>query len=107
LRQKKENISITIDPEILKQVRNNFPGASTSTAIENTLRLALLEQKVTGRMRNIETITRAMLIMLSEYIAAECEDPDTLRFSAVQRALGELMRVEKTMEKEGGTQNSD
>lgn len=106
MKQKKENISITIDPEILKQVRNNFPGASTSAAIENTLRLSLLEKNVTGRMRNVEACARAALILLSDYIS-NGEDSETLRFSAIQRALGELMRVEKTMEKEGGTQNSD
>lgn len=95
---RKTKISISIDTEILNRVRAQNPGATSSRAIEILLRQALERIDLAERVRTLEIICRATIMMLADYIAeGDLRESERIKNAYAQRAM---MLVEKMKKEE-------
>lgn len=90
---RKERITITIDPDVLREARARFPGSATSAVVENCLRLALERGDLVEQVQTLEVLVRGLLIMGSEYIAGKSGgDAEQLQRSVVQKGIAQVKR---------------
>lgn len=79
---------MTLEVNLLQAVRRRFPGAPTSRAIEAAVKLGMERSDLGERMRTLEMICRAAILMLSDHIAAgDPAEAARLRNKFAQRAL--------------------
>jgi hypothetical protein len=101
--EKKEKVSLSLSPDVLRELRSRSPGVAASSMVEQGLRSYLERIDMAERLRNVEILSRAALIMLSEHLGDQ--DAERLRQSAVQKALHQLRKLENR--KKGLSDNAD
>lgn len=98
--------TVTLDGELLRAVRRRFPGAPKSRAIEAAVKLGMERAELGDRMRTLEMICRATILMLSEYMAGgDPAEAARLRNRFAQRALDLGRKLEARQTSAGEPKN--
>jgi len=92
---RKERVSLTLDPRTVREIRDRFPGAPLSQAVALLLEKALLADAFDRRLRSLDMVCRAVLLMLAEERAGG-DDAGTKRLlnSYTQKVLARMRELE-------------
>lgn len=100
----KEQLSIRLEADLLTRLKKEFPADATSGTITYALEYALRDQRISKRVEVCETLTRAAILMLSDYIATQkypgyeakrFREAERLKASYVQQAVQATKRAKK------------
>lgn len=93
---KKERVSLTLDPGLVSKLRALYPGISLSRAVSHAVQAHLERAEIEKRMRNLEIVSRATLMLLADHIAGNNErEGQRLRHSYAQKALAIVRKAEE------------
>ncbi|MEW6727527.1 MAG: hypothetical protein AB1327_11325 [Bacillota bacterium] len=91
----RQKITVRLDSELLEAMRGRWPGVSMSQAVETTLRLALERDGLAERVRTLEMISRATIMMLADHIAqGDLRKAEWLKNRYAQRAVALARKLE-------------
>ena len=97
----KERISVTLDARLVKRVKSTYHGVPLSRAVAILIELGLREADTDRRLRSLEAVCRAGVLMLADYIA-EGDEAEARRLlnSYAQQALSRMKEAKKRADQE-------
>jgi len=100
---KKERVSLTLDPGLVSKLRALYPGIPLSRAVSHAVQAHLERAEIEKRVRTLEVIARATLMLLADHVAGKNErEGERLRHSYAQKALNIVRRAEERVKKGAG-----
>ncbi|MGQ9824781.1 MAG: hypothetical protein ACUVSK_07265 [Desulfotomaculales bacterium] len=97
----KERISLTLDARLVKKVKSRFPGVPMSQAVASLIEMGLRESNADRRLRSLDMVCRATILMLADYIA-EGDEAEARRLinSFAQQALSRMREAKRRADQE-------
>jgi len=91
----KQRVSLSLAPAVIAEIRARYPAATLSQAVETLVREGLRREDLELRLRNLDVVCRALLLMLADHVAGGDErEAERLKNSYAQKAVSRMRRLE-------------
>jgi len=102
-KEKREKVSLSLDPGLVSRLRAMYPGVPLSRAASHAIAAHLERSELEKRVRNLEVVCRAALMLLADMAARWDErEGGRLVHSYAQKAVALVRKMEGRLKRDAG-----